>query len=119
MSTAPNDTHPLDDPVQFLKGVGEQRAKAFAKLGIRSIRQLLYHVPHRYEDRSRFTALSAIQAGANATIRGKVLGVRLIRLRGYGRSILEVTIQEGRALSAVGATIVARWFNVPYFQNFF
>jgi len=119
VSTNPDNTHPLDDPVHFLKGVGEQRAKSFAKLNVTTIRQLLYHIPRRYEDRSQFLSLKSIKPGEFITFRGKVLGVRLIRLRGAYRSIFEVTIQEGRALQAIGTTVAARWFNVPYFQNFF
>ncbi len=38
---------PLDRPVQYLKGVGPRRAKLLARLGIRSARDLLYHVPRR------------------------------------------------------------------------
>ncbi len=119
MSTVPSDIHPLDDPVHFLRGVGEARAKAFAKLGIHTIRGMLYHIPRRYEDRSHFTSLSCLEPGQLTTVRGKVLGVRLIRLRGAYRSIVELTVQEGESLQAVGKTLVARWFNVPYFQNFF
>lgn len=119
MSINQSPSSSLDDPVHFLRGVGEQRAKAFAKIDVFTIRQLLYHIPKRYEDRRCFHSLSGLQPGVAATLRGKVLGSRLIRLRGYHRSIVEVTIQEGQALQAIGSTLVARWFNVPYFQNFF
>ena len=40
----------IDTAVQFLKGVGPRRAEAFERLGVRTIEDLLYHVPHRYLD---------------------------------------------------------------------
>ena len=42
----------LDRPVQFLKGVGPKRADALVGLGITTARDLLYHVPRRYDDAS-------------------------------------------------------------------
>ena len=45
-----------DTPVQFLKGVGPQRAEAFERMGVRTIEDLLYHIPHRYLTPSIFLA---------------------------------------------------------------
>ena len=42
----------LDKPVQFLKGVGPVRAEALGRMGIVTARDLLYHVPRRYDDAS-------------------------------------------------------------------
>ncbi len=45
----------LDTPVQFLKGIGERRAVALERLGIRTARDLLWHLPFRYLDASTLT----------------------------------------------------------------
>ena len=37
----------LDMPVKFLKGIGERRAEQLERLGIRTARDLLWHLPHR------------------------------------------------------------------------
>ena len=49
---APAGRITLDMPVKFLKGVGEQRAELLSRLGIHKAGDLLWHVPHRYEDAS-------------------------------------------------------------------
>ena len=45
----------LDMAVKFLKGVGERRAEQLERLGIRTARDLLWHLPHRYVDASSVT----------------------------------------------------------------
>jgi ATP-dependent DNA helicase RecG len=54
---------PLDKPVQFLKLVGPRRAELLRKLGLLTARDVLYHVPRRYEDASTFVAIERVQAG--------------------------------------------------------
>ncbi|HVD32785.1 MAG TPA: hypothetical protein VNC19_04345, partial [Gemmatimonadales bacterium] len=53
----------LDTPVKFLKGVGERRAEALERLGIRTARDLLWHLPHRYVDASAVTPLAKAELG--------------------------------------------------------
>ncbi|TDY04067.1 ATP-dependent DNA helicase RecG [Thiohalophilus thiocyanatoxydans] len=55
-----------------LKGVGPKMAERFARLGIDSVEQLLFHLPLRYEDRTRVTPLGALRAGMHAVIQGEV-----------------------------------------------
>lgn len=50
----------LDDSVQYLKSVGPKRAESFAKIGIRTIRDLLFYFPSRHLDRT--TVLTAAKA---------------------------------------------------------
>ena len=50
----------LDESVQYLKSVGPKRAESFSKIGIKSIRDLLYYFPSRHLDRT--TVLSAAKA---------------------------------------------------------
>src|SRR2546430_2542805 len=42
----------LDMPVTYLKGVGPMRAEALRRLGVMTSGDLLFHIPHRYEDAS-------------------------------------------------------------------
>ncbi|MDX2227272.1 MAG: ATP-dependent DNA helicase RecG [Verrucomicrobiae bacterium] len=111
--------HPLHDPVELVRGVGPQRAQALARLEIHTLRDLLYHLPRRYEDRRHFAPLAMMTAGEMVTARGVVIGTKLARFRGGSNSMVSVVIQEGGASVAGGAQLTARWFNVPYFQNFF
>ena len=47
-----------DTPVKFLKGIGERRAEAIARLGVRTAWDLLNHLPHRYLDASTVTPVA-------------------------------------------------------------
>jgi ATP-dependent DNA helicase RecG len=101
-------------PVQYLKGVGPKRAKAFAKAGINTIEDLLHFSPRRYEDRTNFTSISGLKPGAIQTIKGTVLargGRQSFRRRGF--SITEVAVgDESGKVSCV-------WFNQPYLKDYF
>ena len=46
----------LSDDVKYLKGVGPSRAAALAGRGIHCVEDLLYYLPFRYEDRTRFSS---------------------------------------------------------------
>jgi ATP-dependent DNA helicase RecG len=60
-------------PVQYLKGVGPRRAEALARLGVRTVGDLLYHTPHRYLDATTVTPLAHARVGAEATCVGTVM----------------------------------------------
>ena len=62
----------LDRPVQFLKGVGPKRADALARMGIGTARDLLYHIPRRYDDASTLTPIGSLAVGLDATAVGRV-----------------------------------------------
>ena len=51
----------LDAPVQFLKGVGERRAELLARIGIRTARDLLFHIPFRYLDATQITPIARVR----------------------------------------------------------
>ncbi|HUF82645.1 MAG TPA: ATP-dependent DNA helicase RecG [Burkholderiales bacterium] len=113
---------PLDQPAQFLKGVGPRRAQLLERLGIRSGRDLLYHVPRRYEDASTVTPIGRLRMGEAATVIGEVVskgvlptrkGLRIFQaivrdLTGSvecswpGQPFLDRTIEKGDLLLATG-----------------
>lgn len=62
----------LDTPIQFLKGVGEKRAVALARLGIEYAGDLLLHLPHRYIDASNVTPLARARVGDDVACVGTV-----------------------------------------------
>src|SRR5262249_20487756 len=57
----------LEMEVQYLKGVGPQRAALLAERGIYTVEDLLGHLPFRYEDRIRFTTIQQAQPGGTYT----------------------------------------------------
>uniref|UniRef100_A0A7C2P6N9 ATP-dependent DNA helicase RecG n=1 Tax=candidate division WOR-3 bacterium TaxID=2052148 RepID=A0A7C2P6N9_UNCW3 len=63
----------LDTPVQYVKGVGPQRAQLLKKLDILTVYDLLYFAPRRYEDRTQITKISQLTPNTNCTVRGYVV----------------------------------------------
>jgi len=59
-------------PITALKGVGPKVAARLARLDIHSVEDLLFHLPYRYEDRTRITPIGALRAGNEVVIQGKV-----------------------------------------------
>ena len=97
-ATAPRVT--LDMPVQFLKGVGERRAALLRKLGIETALDLLYHVPHRYEDASTITAIAAVAPGMDVTVMGRVVSKGIIPTR-KGLRIFQAVVRDATGLLEV------------------
>lgn len=58
--------------VQVLKGVGQAVAEKLKRLEIYNIQDVLFHLPLRYEDRTKITALGSLQPGQQALVEGRV-----------------------------------------------
>jgi ATP-dependent DNA helicase RecG len=65
----------LATPLQYLKGVGPERAKLLARKGLATVEDALFFLPIRHEDRTRLTSLRAIQVGQVVTCAGTVAGI--------------------------------------------
>ena len=71
----------LDTPVTYLKGVGPVRAEALRRLGIVTAADLLFHVPHRYEDASTVAKISSLEPGMQGTVIGTVISKGVLPTR--------------------------------------
>lgn len=69
---------PLDNDIKFVSGVGEVRAKLLDReIGVRTVRDMLYHIPFRYIDRTRIYRIEEIDersGSAYVQFRAKVTG---------------------------------------------
>ena len=80
--TTPAETHitPNNDPglapVAALPGVGPALADTLHRLGIERVQDLWFHLPLRYEDRTRITSIRDLVAGESAQIEGVVEAVQ-------------------------------------------
>ena len=97
----------LSSEVQYVKGVGPRLAAVLGKLGISTVRDLLYHFPRRYEDRTQFARIASLQHGQAATIRGTVLAADHVQTRGK-LVITKVVVDDGTS------SVVLTWFNQKF-----
>ena len=63
----------LKDPITGLKGVGEQIASKLARINLKTIQDLLFHLPLRYQDRTRIVPIGSLTPGQEAVIQGEIL----------------------------------------------
>lgn len=89
-----DSTHPTLDalPVTALKRVGPAMAERLARLGIRTVQDLLFHLPLRYQDRTRVAPIGALRVGDEAVIEGEVL---LSEVKLGRRRMLLVRLADG------------------------
>jgi ATP-dependent DNA helicase RecG len=90
----------LDTPVMYLKGVGPVRAEALRRLGIVTAGDLLFHVPHRYEDASTVTPIRALEPGMQGTIIGTVISKGVIPTR-KGLRIFQAVLRDETGMMEV------------------
>jgi ATP-dependent DNA helicase RecG len=74
--------------VTALKGVGPQIAKKLAQLGIHTVQDVLFHLPTRYQDRTRLSPIGQVRPGQSVLIHGEVLNSAL--RMGRRRSLVTV-----------------------------
>ncbi len=104
------DTHlksiqKLTLPVSTLTGVGPKRAAFFAHKGIRTILDLLFFTPIRYEDRTKITPIQEVQEGTPVQVQGKVVSCKEERFFRSRKRIFRIMIRE----EGVGLELL--WFN--------
>lgn len=97
--------------IQFSKGVGPQRTELFARIGIKTIKDAFYYLPHRYENRSNLKKIGEILIGRNETVRGRIVSAQLIKPRKSRLNIFELTIHDGTGF------LKGKWFNQPYMKK--
>lgn len=89
-------------PLTSLSGVGAKVAEKLAKIGLHSIQDLLFHLPLRYEDRTRIYPMAKLYAGLFVAIQGRVMSCDTH----FGRKkMLTVKVSDGNG------TLTLRFFN--------
>jgi ATP-dependent DNA helicase RecG len=79
-------------PVTALRGVGPALAEALARLGLRTVQDVLFHLPLRYEDRTRVVPIGTLRNGDRAVIEGEIQLTEVVFRR---RRTLLVRIADG------------------------
>src|SRR5256885_6056188 len=100
----------LATPVQFLKGVGPQRAELLAKLDLYYAADVLFFFPRAYQDMSELREVDQLEEGKLASVVGVIEEVDL-RNTGPGKSILGILVRQGTKF------LRAIWFNQPWMRE--
>ncbi len=112
--------NPLDDPIQFLKHVGPSRAADFERLGVKTVRDLIWTFPRDMSDRSNIFTIAGAPEGRPVTIAATAISVaehtpRRNWRQGGSRRNLSITTAEFDDGS--GAFLEVVWFNQPWLKD--
>lgn len=108
----PTPAEVLSTPVEFVRGVGPQRAELLARLGVRTAGDLIFLFPRDYEDLTDCRSIGDLDEDHVQTIRGEVVEVDA-RSSGFGKSIVGVLVKQGSEY------LRAMWFNQPFMREKF
>ncbi len=100
----------LSTPVTYLKGVGPRRAEALRRLDIVTAGDLLFHLPHRYEDASTVSDISSLEPGMDATVLGRVISKGVIPTR-KGLRVFQAVVRDRSGIIEVS------WPGQPYLDR--
>ncbi|CAN5685245.1 ATP-dependent DNA helicase RecG [soil metagenome] len=103
------DLDPLAQPTHTLPGIGPAFAEKLAEKGLRTVEDLLWMVPRRYDDvrdAKQLLELNEMEEGARVTFAAKVISARMIFARGRRWAEVKLHGLDGTA------SCVVRWFNV-------
>ena len=97
----------LSTPVQYVPRVGPARAKLLAKLGLETVRDLLYYIPFRYDDFSIVSPIARVRPGETVTVGGTVTAFHNAFTKS-GKKLQEVKVGDETGILDV------IWFNQPF-----
>lgn len=103
----------IDTPVQYVKGIGPARARLLEKLGMKTIHDMLFFFPWRYEDRKNISKICDLRFGQNGTVVGEVVSAGIITTPRKRMKIFELTVSDG------SGSLKSKWFNQPYLKKYF
>lgn len=106
------DTATLDTSIRYLKGVGLERSKALARLGLFTLGDLFYFFPRRYENRFPLKRIAELECCDKECVMGIVSSRGLIRTK-TGQVIFRVVVADGKK------TLYVSWFGMPYLAKVF
>ncbi len=102
----------LSTPVQFLSGVGPDRARLLEKLGLHTAADVLFFFPRTYQDMSELRSIDRLVEGELASVVGVVDEIDF-RGTGPGRSMLGILLRQDNLF------LRALWFNQPFMKERF
>lgn len=102
----------MSTPVRYIKGVGPKKAEVLSRLGVNTIGDLMYYLPRRYEDRSKFTSIRELKVGEYHTVRAKVLASGVFTTKRF-IPVFQLTVGDSTGI------LYCVWFNQPFLKGKF
>ncbi len=88
----------LTDSIRLIKGIGEKKASKLAKLNIKTLEDLIYHFPARYEDRSIFKTLDQIASDERVCSYGTIVNFEKTTPK-RNLSIIKIVVKQGQNMA--------------------
>ena len=105
---SPPEKPDVDVPVTTLKRVNDKLSGQLSKLGIATVRDLLYHFPRYHLDYSETVKIADLWAGQERTVVGQVAEAREVRLGQQGRKATEAVLRDETG------SVRVTWFGQVY-----
>jgi len=98
-------------PIKDIPRIGPAYLRRLKRLKIKTLHDLLFHFPFRYNDFSKITSISKVRPGQTCCLKGKILDIETIKTWKKRLFITTATLKDKTG------TIKATWFNQPYLTN--
>ncbi|MGD0517184.1 MAG: ATP-dependent DNA helicase RecG [Thermoguttaceae bacterium] len=111
-TSSPTPAKSLATPVQYLKGVGPERAELLERLELHTVADVIFYFPRDYQDFTDEREIGRLEEGKLQTVRGVVDDIE-VRVSQSGKTVLGVLIRSGTDY------LRALWFNQPFMREKF
>ena len=101
----------LSLPIEKLSNVGPRNIPRLNRLGIKTVKDLLWHFPVRYEDYTETISIDQVEPGQKVNIRGEVLKISSRRIFPRRMSVTNAIVGDS------SGAIKVVWFNQSYIEN--
>ena len=95
----------LATPITKIHGVGPRVAEKLSKLGILTVEDALYTLPHRYEDRRQIKNISSLSENSSEVFQAEILAAGEVSTSRSGRRLFEVVVSDG------SGQLSLKWFH--------
>ncbi len=98
----------LSAPITVLQGIGPRNAQNLARVGLHTLRDMLYYFPRRYDDYSKMKPINRLWFGEVVTVIASVQSINTRPMRGGSGSLVEAVVSDG------SGSLRVTWFNQPW-----
>lgn len=102
----------MDTPIRFVKGIGPRKEKLLKKIGIFSLKDLLYYFPRKYQDRRELSLIGEVKEGRFYLVKAEPISLQARKPFRGRKALLEALLRDS------SGTILSVWFNQPYLKNY-